>query len=352
MPLDRPSLQELIERVYADIESQLPGTDARLRRSNLGVLGRTHSGVTHGLYGHLDWQSKQLLPDTAELEYLERHASVYKITRIAAGKAAGSITFTGTDTSVIPAGTIVQRSDAVEFTTDAEATINAGSAIAAVTAVEGGVASNTDAGSSVTLVNPIAGVNSTASVTTAIANGTDAESDDSLRERLLDRIQQPPHGGAEFDYVKWAKEVSGVTRAWEYPQEMGIGTVTVRFVVDDHAVSSIPDAAKVTEVQDHIDSVRPVTVKGLYVVAPLDTPLDITITGLNPDTQEVRDAITAELKDLLRREAVPGGTILISHIREAISIAAGEHDHALTVPAADVTHSTGEIATLGVITWS
>ncbi|MDX9862130.1 MAG: hypothetical protein RBS99_14555, partial [Rhodospirillales bacterium] len=63
-------------------------------------------------------------------------------------------------------------------------------------------------------------------------------------------------------------------------------------------------------------------------------------------------AIEAEIRDLLRREAEPGGTILLSHIREAISIAAGEYDHALAAPAADLAHDTGEIAVFGGITWS
>ena len=65
----------------------------------------------------------------------------------------------------------------------------------------------------------------------------------------------------------------------------------------------------------------------------------------------MKDAIEAELEALIRREAVPGGTILISRIREAISIAAGEVDHRLDAPAADVTHTSGEIVTFGVLTW-
>jgi uncharacterized phage protein gp47/JayE len=66
----------------------------------------------------------------------------------------------------------------------------------------------------------------------------------------------------------------------------------------------------------------------------------------------VQAAVAAELADLLRREAEPGGTILVSHLREAISIAVGETNHVLSSPAADVTHATGQIATLGTITWS
>ena len=38
--------------------------------------------------------------------------------------------------------------------------------------------------------------------------------------------------------------------------------------------------------------------------------------------------------------------------REAISLAADETDHVLTVPAANVTHATGHMAVFGVITWA
>jgi uncharacterized phage protein gp47/JayE len=70
-----------------------------------------------------------------------------------------------------------------------------------------------------------------------------------------------------------------------------------------------------------------------------------------PDTTAVRAAITASLKDLHEREAGLGEKLLISHIREAISGAAGETDHSLTVPVADVAAATNELLTFGGITW-
>ena len=76
MSFERPDLPTLIERAIADIESRLTGADARLRRSNLNVLARVHSGAAHGLYGYLDWLAKQILPDSADAEFLERHARI------------------------------------------------------------------------------------------------------------------------------------------------------------------------------------------------------------------------------------------------------------------------------------
>ncbi|WP_126456739.1 baseplate J/gp47 family protein [Sulfuriflexus mobilis] len=352
MPFARADLATLIDRRQADVESRLPGTDPKLRRKLLTAVVRSESSSAHLLHGHLDWIANQILVDTAEEEILERHASLWlKNGRKAAAKSGGNITVTGTDGKVILAGTIWQRSDGAEFSADAEATIAAGSATVAVTASESGTEGNTAAGSKLNLVETADGVNSAATVDVdGLTGGTDIENGDSLRARVIARKQQAPHGGASFDYVTWVLEVPGVTRAWVYPQELGLGTVTVRFMMDDTYADGIPLAADVTAVQDYVDAVRPVTA-GLTVVAPVAVPLNFNITGLSPNTAAVKLAIEAELKDLVAREAVPGGTILLSHVREAISIASGEADHVLVSPAVDVTHTTGQIATFGVITW-
>ena len=350
MPFQRPTLVELKERAGADLDSRLEGSDARLRRANTSVLATVHAGAVHGLYGYLDFIARQVMIDQAEAEYLERHASIWGITRKAAAAATGSVSAAGTTGAVIPAGTVVQRSDGAEFTTDADAVLVAGAATATITASEAGVAGNTPAGSSLTLVSPIAGVNSAMVVAAGgLTGGADIEPDESLRERLLLRIQEPPHGGAAHDYVAWALEVAAVTRAWCYPGHLGLGTVGVTFVCDDQDGGIIPAPATVAEVQAHIDELRPMTAD-VTVFAPVAVPLAITIQ-LTPNTAAAQAAVQAELADMITRDAVPGGAILISHVREAISLAGGETNHVLVSPVADITHATGEIATLGVITW-
>ena len=353
MAWQRPTLSTLITRVQADLTSRIDGITTILRRSVLGVLARVLAGACHEIYGYLAWLSRQILPDTAEAEYLARWSQIWGVTRIAATYATGTVTFAGEDGSIIPAGAELQRRDEVTYATDEAAVISGGTAIVAVTASDPGSDSNTEAGASLTLASTISGVVSTATVATALTGGSDKETDSSLRARLLTRIQEPPHGGADFDYTSWALEVSGVTRAWSYPLWLGLGTVGVCFVRDDDD-DIIPDATEIAAVQDYIDSVRPVTAD-VTVFAPTAVPLDFEIT-LTPNTAAVQAAVQAELEDLLRREAEPedgsgSGTILISHIREAISIAAGETDHVLTSPVANVTHNTGEMATMGTITW-
>ena len=349
MAFQRPTLTEIIDRVLADLSRFVGVAGAVLRRSVLGILGRTLAGASHELHGRLDYIARQVIIDTSDTEVLERWASVWRVQRKPAEFAGGNVTITGTSGSVIPAGTLLQRQDGVLYATQAEATVVISTATVAVAAVEAGAAGNAIAGTALTLQQPVAGIQANAVVAAGgIVGGSDTERDDSLKARLLNRIQDPPHGGSRADYPRWALEVPGVTRAWVYPQEMGPGTVTVRFVRDDDA-SIIPDSPEVAAVYAYIEERRPVTAE-LFVVAPIPAPLDIEIQ-LDPDTVAVRAAVEAEVSDLIRREAEPGGTILISRIREAVSTAAGESDNVVVSPTANVTHTTGQIAVPGDFTF-
>lgn len=350
MAFQRPTLTDIIERVFSDMTSRLALQGALLRRSVVGVLARVLAGASHMLHGHLEWIAKQVIPDTAD-EWLPRWAAIWNVPRRDAEFAGGPVTFTGTiNGATIEAGTIVRRADGVDYATQADATITAGTATVDVLAVAAGAVGNADSGAALALLFPIAGVNSSATVAAGgIVNGSDVEDIESWRARLMARIQQPPHGGADFDYKAWALEVPGVTRAWVYPLHLGPGTVGITFVRDNDP-NMIPDAPEVQAVQDHIDSKRPVTAEAV-VFAPIADDLDFTI-AVTPASAAVKAAIEAELRDLLARESEPGGTLYLSRINEAISIAAGEFDHTLISPSADVVMATGHLAVMGVITWA
>ncbi len=348
MPVDRPTLPKLIDQGASEFESRLDGVLARARRSLVGVLNRVVAGGLSALYQYVEWLNRQVWPDLAEAEYLADHGARWGKPRNPAAPATGSVTFTGTTGTPIPAGTVVLRSDGTRFTTDALVTLDAGTATASVTAATAGQTGNTAINTALQLESPIAGINSGAVAATALAGGADIEDIEDWRARILARIRQAPQGGSKADYEAWVLEVPGVTRVWVAPGEMGAGTVTVRFARDDDA-SPIPDAGEVATVQAYIDERRPVTAAA-YVAAPIASAVNFTIQ-LTPNDPAVKAAVEAELRDVIRREGQPGGTLLLSHLREAISIAAGEENHVMTVPSADVVTGTGTLPTIGVITW-
>jgi uncharacterized phage protein gp47/JayE len=348
MPFDRPSLAELVAQTQQDFAAR-SGLSDPLRRADVAVHARVAAGVAHGLYGALDWYARQILPDTADAEYLDRWASIWlQVPRKAAAAASGVVAFVVQAGAVIPAGTQVRALDGQVYATTAAASGVVPAFTAPVQAVGAGAAGNRTSGQAMQLVSPVAGVQP-AVVAGEMSGGADIEADDALRARLLDAIRRPAQGGSAADYVAWALEVPGVTRAWCYPGELGPRSVTVRFVRDNDA-SIIPDAAEVAAVQAYINQRRPVTDQ-LTVVAPTLLPVALTIAGLSPNTSAVQAAVSAELADLFRREAKPGGAVLLSHIRAAISAAAGEDDYTLTSPTANVVATTGQMLTRGVITW-
>lgn len=349
MAFEKPSLTELVRRAQADLNARLPGANAALRFTVLNALAFVQAGLAYGAYCYLDWISRQVLPDTAEDEYLERHASIWGLSRKAAVPAEGKVVFTGTDDVEIAPGCVLQRVDGAQFVTTETVRIADGEAAVAVVAVEAGLSGDCAAETELTQVEPMAGTDTAVLVDAGgLTGGAEEETTEELRSRLLAHLKDPPRGGSKSDYVRWALEVSGVTRAWCYPLELGPATVVVRIACDNDDV--IPDEATLQAVRDHIEEVRPVTAN-VTVVAPVEKPADFTIADLYPDTEAIRAQIEAALSELIIREASPGGRLLISHIRAAISSVTGENDHVLVSPTADLVSASGELFVLGEVTW-
>ena len=332
------------------MDSRLDGEPYQRRRL-LAILARMEGGVAHGLYGYLDWQALQIMPDTAELEHLDRWATIWGVTRKAATRAtaASGVSFAAANGRIMPAGTQMQRTDGVLYEVQADAVAVDGKVSPAILAVDAGEAANADAGVALTLTSPVLGITATAVTSAPITGGADVETDASLRNRLLARIRTLPSGGAAQDYVTWALSVAGVTRAWCYPGEMGRGSVTVRFVMDATYDNGIPLAADVARVNAYIDSVRPVTAD-VYVVAPVPMPINCNLR-ITPDTPRLRVLVAEAVWAALRRDATPGGTVIVSRLNEAISLVDDEDDHVLISPAANIQLATGQLAVPGTITW-
>lgn len=349
MPFHRPDLITLIERTQADLDSRLAGSPY-LRNRLMAILARMQGGLAHGIYGYLDWQALQIMPDTAEAEHLHRWATIWGVTRKGPSKAEGyaDIPVPGQDV-VIPQGAEYQRKDGVLYSVTADAPGRNGTARVHIRAVDAGAASNAAPGVQLQGTAPILGAEAQGISIAGLSGGADDESDASLRARLLYRIQNQPAGGAARDYATWALEAPGVTRAWCSPGEMGRGSVTVRFVMDDTYPNGIPTPDDVARVRAHIDGQRPATAD-VYVVAPIPHPIDLDLR-ISPDTPRTRVTTAAAAWTALRREAEPGGVVVRSRLTEAVSLAEGEEDHTLLSPAGNLQMPTGHLAVPGAIAW-
>jgi uncharacterized phage protein gp47/JayE len=344
----RPSITEINDRIQADINTALPGQDATLRYSPLNVLATATAAGFFELYGYLDDISNQTNILTCRGANLDLFGQIWSVSRLAATYTVGSATVTGVAGYTLPAGTLLQTNSGVQFSVVSDVVLTSTSAVATLTALTTGN-HNQNVGTVLSLVSPISGFDST-STTISLISGSDTETDDTYRARILARIKNPPFGGSQQDYITWALSQTNVTRAWCYPLENGPGTVVVRFLMDQTNVNGIPLSGDVAAMQTSLNTVRPVCCN-VTAVAPITANLNITVTALTPSTQITKDSIASELTDMLRRNASPGCTIYLSWIWEALSLATGDKHHIISSPTSDVVYSTGQIPVIGAITY-
>ncbi|MBC3952196.1 baseplate J/gp47 family protein [Pseudomonas folii] len=346
MPFKTPSLPELISRARSD----LAGSSALLR-SDAEVLARINGAASYGRYGHQHYIAAQILPDTADEENLLRMARLrLRRSYLPAVSSAGTASFTGVAGAVLDAGTLLQREgDGALFKVSLSVTLTGLSGSVKLEAVVPGILGNTPASMRLTSVSPVAGVADTFVVLEpGLTGGTEQESLEALRAKVMRSYAVVPHGGNQSDYVTWALEVPGVTRAWVRRHWMGPGTVGL-FVVRDGDIDPIPNAEQLQRVYEYIESMRPVTAE-VRVLAPVELPIQYEIK-LTPDSGAIRAAVEEALIDLHSREADLGVVLLGSHIAEAISGAAGEKDHTLFAPLGNVQPGANELPTFGGILW-
>lgn len=149
-------------------------------------------------------------------------------------------------------------------------------------------------------INYIRGLNS-ASLTALAEEGTDEESTEDFRERVLIHLRKPAASGNIHDYYNWAMAVDGVGGAKVFPLWDGAGTVKVVIVNSNKRAA---DSALVAAVEAYIEEYRPV---GADVTVASGTELSINIhasivlkSGYDLATTQARfiTAVTEYLQDM------------------------------------------------------
>lgn len=232
--------------------------------------------------------------------WLDKRASEFGVIRKPGVAASGIVKFTGASGTVISKGFLITTADQLTYATVADITIAAGIATATVQATATGLLYNVGIGSINQIVVAQAGVNAVTNIT-ATTGGAEIEEDESLRERLLLKVQTPATSGNAYHYKQWALEVAGVGAAKIFPIWNGPGTVKV-CIVDTNmqpANETIINAAKT-----HIEEERPigatVTVSSA-TMAPVAFTISIKRDGtlsLDEIKTSINESLTKYLKDI------------------------------------------------------
>ncbi|WP_075353275.1 baseplate J/gp47 family protein, partial [Desulfovibrio sp. DV] len=264
-----PTFEAIRAAYLRDVKNLLPdaATDAD---SDHYIRATAEAAAVEGLYQHQLWIARQVLPDTADPEYLERHAALRGISRKPAIPASGDLLVQGTPGTVVPLGESVRHvaTGLIFLTTDQAIIGTDGWTVAPVAAAKAGVMP-VFSGEPVLFVQAPEGVLSQAGLT--LSGGVAAETDAALLARLLDYMQHPPGGGNAYDFKHWALTVAGVSRAWTFPHRRGLGSVDVAVLgADGPCPPSVLAAAQAV-----VDEKRPAACKDAWVLSP--TPVNVTV---------------------------------------------------------------------------
>lgn len=327
-----PTLEEIRASLLRDYQTYYPNADTS-EDSDAYARASSLAACAEGIYAHQKWLIKQFFPDTADTEFLEKHAGLRGLRRRNATYAAGKgATVRGNPDAVIAVGLQIKTEDGRFYETTESAVIPAsGSVIVAVRSLATGAAQNIKTATKGSFMAAPVGV-STDVVLNDVVGATNAESDSSLLERLLNKIRRPAAGGNKYDYKDWALEVDGVEQAYVYPLRRGLGTVDIAITADN----GVPSDDTVRRAQEYIDQERPVTAKESKVVKPdvtkVNFNIQVKISGVA--LNDIKTAINNALRDYFNG-LIPGDDLIVSQCEAVINNLIGVVDRRFIAPTAN-----------------
>lgn len=260
-----------------------------------------------------------MFPEWAWGQYLDLHGKQVGMHRKEAGKASGSVMIEGVVGTIIPNGFLVCTTatdslPAIEFSADEEYVIPVSGIVEIqVTAVHPGIQSNVNANSIILMSQPIKGVSKIYNQEN-ITGGTEVEGDEDLRQRIneINRSREISFVGNDSDYIRWAKEVTGVGNVIIVPEWDGPGTVKVVLtdINGQPANESIRDA-----VYEHI-------------VSPLNrlqrlAPIGATVTVAAPELKTIYYSVKVVLEPGYELEGVK--KTFLKNLQKFYEISKEEH---------------------------
>ena len=306
----------------------------------------------YALYVQADWVGRQCFPQTAQGDYLDKHAQLRGLERRAATAAVGVLSFETdhppeADLS-IPEGTVCMTAAQVRFETTEAGVLKAGQTSAQVRAraVEPGAGGNAAVGTVRAMAVAPVGV-SRCTNPEAFSGGLDAEGDESLRERVLETFRRMPNGANAAFYPQEALSFPEVAAATVVARPRGVGTVDVFLAT----AAGLPDSGLLEQVAAHLEERREIAVD-VQVKAPEVRTVDVSVqVAARPgaDFNTVRQAVESAVRGWFDGRLL-GQSVLRAQLGALIFGVEGVENYALTAPAADVAAAVDELPQLGTLT--
>lgn len=343
----RPSYLEIKARIEADLAAM----PAVLREA----IAAANAREFHGEYGYLDWIRAQISPLTCELEMLYTWAALYFVNRLDATAASGIALATGNIGSMVLADTILRGTNGLDYKVLSAVTLGAGNNPITMRCTTTGLDSNLITGQILSLVDPIAGVDSDFTVdATGLTGGAEQELVDAWRTRVVDEwqvvVSRGARSGKPDDYRAWAKRAHpSVTTALVQLHTLGIGTVVVRPICNSLA-NRLPTAAVIQAVEDMLAIYAPATADW-RVTEPLVHNVASTIDLLAGfDTAPNRTDITSAINTTILAETSETAVLAMAEVDASIATVTTQYTR--IAPVADIAVAAGEVLVFAGITWA
>lgn len=351
---------------------------ARMLENIPGDIDKTEGGFAHDFTRPAALEKAELLiaindamqvffPEWSYSAYLDMLASGAGLMRKAATAATGLLQITGVEGTVFPVGfrfctpsTAIAPN--VEFEALESATIDSsGETTIRVGCIETGTTGNVPANCVTLMSKPIGGV-ATITNENPITGGTETETDDSLRQRIIekDRNNEASFVGCNADYKRWAKEVDGVGSAIVVPEWLGKGTGTVKLIIMD--ANGQPATSSLTKaVYDHIcapenEDERLAPIGAILTVATCSA-VSINVAGeVILEDGAIITTVTAAFEERLKvyfEEAKAEGSVRYTRVSSVLSETPGVLDYnPITINGAvdNVPITVDDYPTIGTIT--
>ena len=303
----------------------------------------------YALYVQADWVGRQCFPQTAQGDYLDKHAQLRGLERRAATAAVGVLSFETdhppeADLS-IPEGTVCMTAAQVRFETTEAGVLKAGQTSAQVRAraVEPGAAGNAAAGTVRAMAVAPVGV-SRCTNPEAFSGGLDAEGDESLRERVLETFRRMPNGANAAFYEQSALSFDQVAAAVAIPRPRGVGSVDVVAAT----LAGVPDEELLGQLQEYFEQRREIAVD-VQVRAPQVQQVDVSIQVAAKggwDSQQVKTQVEQALRGWFDGKLL-GQDILLARLGHLVYSCEGVENYTILAPAADLAVEADVLPTLG-----
>jgi len=345
-----------ISEIYKDMAAVFTAESGVAVHESGDMAIRLYAAATeiYSLQVYADWLRRMAFPQTAEGEYLDRHAEARGLKRGGATKAVGSIEFLLnaplSHDITVPAGTVCLTATGLRFETTEEGLIPAGETSCTVGAIaaEAGSAYNVPPGAVSYMALPPVGVAACRN-NVAFSGGADKESDEELRKRILSSYRRLPNGANAAFYEQEALSIPNVAAVKLFPKARGLGTLDIIVASD----SGIPSETLLETVREHLNSMRELCVD-IRLYPPKAVPVNISVEVLpdeNHTAEEVKDNVIAALGRFFGGSLL-GKNVLLAELGQVIFNAEGVKNYRITAPGADIRVGEDELAVLGAVNLS